>query len=95
MQDDARKGFLVKYQPCSTQSQLLPQKFVLTKAASDSCEDMLFNADPVFIIMENLFCVFFLAELVIRQKTFCVHQVTLLKLCVFGGGLMECDLGPL
>ncbi|CAK9097157.1 unnamed protein product [Durusdinium trenchii] len=32
--------------------------------------DMLFNADPVFIIMENLFCVFFLAELVIRFGMF-------------------------
>ena len=29
-------------------------------------QDVLFQADPIFIIMENFFCIFFLAELIIR-----------------------------
>lgn len=32
--------------------------------------DVLFKADPIFIIMENFFCVFFLAELIIRFGLF-------------------------
>lgn len=32
--------------------------------------DMLFRADPVFIIMENFFCIFFLAELIVRFGLF-------------------------
>eukprot|EP00435_Cladocopium_sp_Y103_P062843 s271_g24.t1 len=32
--------------------------------------DMLFRADPIFIVMENFFCIFFLAELIIRFGLF-------------------------
>lgn len=32
--------------------------------------DVLFQADPIFIIMENFFCIFFLAELIIRFGLF-------------------------
>lgn len=34
---------------------------------SFEAQDVLFDADPIFIIMENFFCIFFLAELTIRH----------------------------
>ncbi|CAK9096275.1 unnamed protein product [Durusdinium trenchii] len=56
--------------------------------------DMLFNADPVFIIMENLFCVFFLAELVIRFGMF-KKTVYIFKDIWFMADLILVSLMPL